>query len=277
MKDFKKTLLVAALAILMVPQMASAIAVTPDGPAAALIAALSAPGTGLTITSLSINGHSLPGAPVFSWGTYTNASGTYGIGSGIMISSGSVADYGDGPNTSAGNTTSYGVAATGPQDAILDVISGPKNYYDVTEIDVVFDLDAAHDTVFFNVIFGSDEFAEFQGSTFIDAFGLLVNGVNIAFIGGLPVNIDNPAMAFLPGTELDGIMGGTFSQVVGSGTTGNTLKFIIADSGDTILDSTAYISALGGEAPPPPLPEPSSLLLLGSALGLLSLLKKRLN
>jgi hypothetical protein len=277
MKDFKKTLLVAALAILMVPQMASAIAVTPDGPAAALIAALTAPGTGLTITSLSISGHSVAGAPIFSWGTYTNASGTYGIGSGIMISSGSVADYGDGPNTSGSNTTSYGVAATAAQDAILDDISGDKDYFDVTEIDVTFDLDAAHDTVFFNVIFGSDEFAEYKGSTFIDAFGLLVNGVNIAFIGGLPVNIDNPAMAFLPGTELDGVMGGTFSKVVGTGSTGNTLKFIVADSGDSILDSTAYISALGGEAPPPPLPEPSSLVLLGSAIGLLSLLKKRLN
>jgi hypothetical protein len=276
MKDFKKTLLVAALAILMVPQMASAIAVTPDGPAAALIAALTAPGTGLTVTSLSITGHSLDGA--FSWGTYSNASGTYGIGPGIMLSSGDVGDYGDGPNTETGNTTAYGVAATPGQTAILTAISGPKSYFDVTEIDVVFDLDAAHDTVFFNVVFGSDEFDEFKGSSFIDAFGLLVNGTNIAFIGGLPVNIDNPAMVFAPGTELDGIMGATFSQVVGAGSTGNTLKFIISDSGDTVLDSTAYISALGGEAPPPPgVPEPASFLLLGSALGLLSLLKKRLN
>jgi hypothetical protein len=274
MKDFKKTLLVAALAILMVPQMASAIAVTPDGPAAALIAALTAPGTGLTITSLSITGHSDSGA--FSWGTYTNPSATYAIGDGVMISSGDVADYGDGPNTAGNNTTSYGVAATPGQDAVLDLISGPKDYYDVTEIDIVFDLDAAHDTVFFNVIFGSDEYAEFQGSTFIDAFGLLVNGENIAFIGGLPVNIDNPAMVAAPGTELDGVMGGTFSKLVGAGKSGNTLKLIIADSGDSILDSTAYISALGGEAPPPPLPEPSSILLLGSALGLLSLLKGRL-
>jgi hypothetical protein len=64
--------------------------------------------------------------------------------------------------------------------------------------------------------------------------------------------------------------------VVGAGTTGNTLKFIVSDSGDPILDSTAYISQLGGEPPPPPIPEPASIALLGTAAVLLYVNRKRL-
>src|SRR2546423_12733428 len=56
------------------------------------------------------------------------------------------------------------------------------------------------------------------------------------------------------GTELSAILapGGrpllTFSKFVGAGTS-NTLEFIIADTNDAVLDSTVFISALGG-APP---------------------------
>jgi hypothetical protein len=269
----------AAICMLLVPAMASAISVTAGGTSAALIAALSSPGSGLTITSLSINGQTF-GAGTQSFGTYTNASGTYGIGGGIMISSGEVANYGDGPNTSSATTTSYGTSATAAQAAVLTSISGAKPYLDVTEIDITFDLDATHSTVFFNVVFGSEEFPEFVGSTFIDGFGMLVNGSNVAFVAGLPVNVDHPSMAALAGTELDGVLAPsgsptvTFSKLVGAGTTGNTLKFIIADSGDSALDSVAYISALGG-TPPPPVPEPASVVLLTSAMGLVALLKHR--
>jgi hypothetical protein len=273
MKSIKRLILIGVVCVL--PGVASATTITADGPAAALIAALTSPGTGLTITSLSITGHSAGAA--FSWGTYTNASGTYGIGPGIVISSGNVSNYGDGPNTVGNKTTGYGANATPGQEAILDAISGASTYFDATEIDIVFSLDALHNTVFFNVVFGSDEFPEFVGSTFIDGFGMLVNGTNVAFTGGFPVNVNHPSMAAIAGTELDGILapGGVpvvqFSSVVGFGSTGNTLKFIIADRGDDILDSTAYISALGGEPGTPTpftptVPEPATGLLVATGV-----------
>lgn len=198
-------------------------------------------------------------APSGAVGTYVNPSATYGTGDGIVISSGSVASYNDGPNTDTGFTTSFGTLETVSQKALLDPITGVFTHYDVAQIDVTFDMLPSYDTVYFNTVFGSEEYDEFVGSVFIDGFGLYVNGVNIASVNTSPVNINHPDMAFVAGTELDGILGGssgdfgpyvhTFSAPVNP--TGNTLTFIVADSSDSVLDTTTYISALGGSLPPP--------------------------
>lgn len=267
---------------------AHAITVTPGGTPANLIAALTNAGSGLTVNSLTISGNGT-GAGA-SWGTYTNVSGTYGIGSGIIISTGKASDYGDGPNSVPDNSTNFGTPATISQSGLLAPIGGAGTYHDVTEIDVNFNLDATHDTVFFNVVFGSEEFPDFVGFDFIDGFGLLVNGTNIAFVGGLPVNINNPAFTPIAGTELNGVLapGGlpavTFSKTVGFGATNNTLQFVIADKSDGNFDSTAYFAGLGGVAPssggttPSSVPEPASLALLSTlVIGLAWTNRKRLS
>ena len=151
---------------------------------------------------------------------------------------------------------------------------------------MTFDVGAGVTSVFFNVVFRSDEFAEFVGSPFIDAFGIYLNGVNIATFAGDPVNIDHPSMAFIRGTELDGILDPTagagdpimlFQGNVIGGSTGNTLTFIIADSGDTQLDSTVYIEGFGTSDPGggDSIPEPASMLIFGLGLAGLGYVKRR--
>ena len=289
----KKFLMAAAVAlpVATISGQASAITVTQDTVAANLVSALLAGTPGLTVTGSSLSSQTSGGAA--SSGTYTNGSGTYGIGSGIILSSGNVSAYGDGANTATGTTTNFGVSATASQEALLDPITGGSlNHNDVTHLDLTFDVGAGISRVFFNVVFGSEEYAEWVGSQYIDAFGIYLNGVNIATFAGNPVNIDHPNMAFIGGTELDGILDPTagsgdpimlFEGVVGAGSTGNTLTFIIADSGDDSLDSTVYIEGFGTANPgggttgggQTQIPEPGALALFGLGLAGLGIVRRR--
>ena len=215
-------------------------------------------------------------------------------GSGIVVSTGNAAQDGTtGPGLYE-VTTGFGASATPTEASLLNqVASAPSGWNDATEFDITFTAGPNTSHVFFNTVFTSAEYPVFIGK-FIDGFGLFLNGTNIAFAGGHPVNIDNPGMvntlfpddgggkdgtAFQTTPEegvltLNGSAVITYSGNVTPGST-NTLTFVIADANDTALDTTAFIQGLGN-APPsggtpasPPMgtPEPSTwaMMLLGFA------------
>ncbi len=283
------SVLIAGLAAWLFAVPASAITVTSTTSAATLQASLLGGGpVGIDLGTVSlsvVSAHTSGGAT--STGTYTNASNTYGIGDGIILSTGDVADYSDGPNNEPFNETNYGAAATDPdQEDLLDPITGGSfNHFDATQLDVSFDMLAGYDQVTFDVVFGSDEYPDFVLDDFLDGFGIYVNGTNVAILDGDPVRTNHPYMRAETGTELNGVLGSTalptsslvltFTAAVNP--TGNTVTFIIADTADATVDSTAYIAGLGGVAAATTVPEPltmtASLLALG-AVGL-ALVRRR--
>lgn len=263
-----RSLAIAAALALSYSGASHAIAITPETDANTLAAAVTAGASGITVTGATLSGHVTDGG--VSSGTYSNASGTYNnVPGGIVLSTGDVQDYEDGPNTTGSMGTMYGVAATAAQENLLDPITGGSfDHFDATQLDITFD--SATGEVFFFVVFGSEEYPEFVNSNFIDGFGLYLNGVNIASVAGDPVNINHPAMQALAGTELDGILAPNGNPILAfsgaANPTGNTLTFIVADTSDSDYDTTVYISSLSGQDPSVPVPEPSVLALLGAGL-----------
>lgn len=262
----------------------------PDTLANALIAGA---GQGVVVTSATLSGNQqtnfLTNSLETSSGTYTNGSGTYGIGPGIVLTTGAVEErsftdpetqitetfsgYGDGPNRETGNSTAYldpgtfqNQTATAEQEVLLQPLS-PFPHLDVTELVINFNVQSGYDRIRFNLAYGTEEYPDFIGSDYIDIFAIFLNGTNIALVDGDKFNVDHPAFTGITGTELNGLLapGGdpllTLTGLVNPGA--NTLRLLIADTQDNILDSTVYLSGLTGVAV---VPVPASIWLLGTAV-----------
>jgi Ca2+-binding RTX toxin-like protein len=215
-----------------------------------------------------------------SAGTFSGGPGSpYGLtgATGIVLSTGNVADYESGLGVATDRTTSYGAMATTAQESLLDQVSGiVVDHSDVTQFDIDFDLLPGFDTLYFEMVYGSEEFPESSFLSTVDTLGIFVNGTNIAAFNGNPINVIHPDFRAVAGTELDGVLspGGvqrlTFAAPLSDGQTSNTISFIIADSYDSTsffddtFDSTVYITSLSGAIPGlaalPPAPAPAEIV-----------------
>lgn len=149
-------------------------------------------------------------------------------------------------------------SATPEQHDLLFPITGQNEHFDVVQLDIDFFAQTPAETVTFFATFGSEEFPVFVDSGFNDGFGLYVNGVNYAGTlqtGGqpgdplLPININHPDFAEIPGTELNGVLAPNGSPVLRfdvpiNPSAANTFTIILADSLDDGYDSTVYLSSL---------------------------------
>jgi hypothetical protein len=255
------------IALLLVAAAATAanaqINVVNNNNPALFAAALQGGASGITVNAINLNGHSLASGEMTTG--FFNAVGpnNYGlVGGGIVMSTGNAAQYGSGPNTVGNATTNYGAVGGAFENGLLSPITGFNDHRDVTTIEVLFTPDVGVSTIGFDMVFGSEEWAEFVGSQFNDGFGIYVNGVNRASHLGLPININHPSMGNIPETELDGVIingngaGFNFLAPVNPGL--NSLIFVLGDTSDFVLDTTVYIQNFG-------IPTPGAVAALGLA------------
>jgi hypothetical protein len=217
------------------------------------------------------------------------ASGTFigGNSSGLSIEKGVVLSSGQallaqGPNDSTNATADNSRLGYAPLDTLA---AAPT--YDATVLGFDFEFDGGlGGDLFFNFVFGSEEYLEFVDSGYNDVFGFFVDGINVALVPGTsdPVSIDNINTTKNPSLFVDNTSGTYNTQIDGftkvlqinindlsAGT--HRMEFAIADVGDHVLDSWIFIQADSFSNEPVGVPEPGALLLLG--LGLLSLVVAR--
>jgi hypothetical protein len=241
-------------------------AVSPATSATSLINQILVPNTGITVT-----GGTFVSAPNQA-GTYTgfdtsNAFTRLTISNGILLTTGRAVDA-QGPNDSPATSTSIGSGG----DTDLDVLVG-QTTNDANSVTFTFTVTPGTNSILFDFIFGSDEYREFVGSPFNDAFAAYLDGTQISFdINRRPITVNNNFFRVdntfnTLDVEYDGLTPRIRTQApLNANNATHTLKFVTADTVDTAYDSGAFISRLQGSpkilnAPTTELPNPGVLSL----------------
>jgi hypothetical protein len=181
-----------------------------------------------------------------------------GIAAGIIFSTGNVMDCGDSNRL---NNTSYSWGFT-TMDADLATLSTGTT---MDGIGLKFDFVPDSNMITFRYVFASDEYNEYVGSEFNDVFGFFINGPNpcggfyqgeniARLTNGNPVainNVNNGASAAyfrdnqnsLIEIECDGLTTVLIAKIRVVPQETYSLKMIIADVSDNILDSWVFIES----------------------------------
>lgn len=193
----------------------------------------------------------------FSLGTFSGGTGIIGFESGIILSSGAIANV-IGPNLHDAITYDAGL----PGDSDLDLLIPGFTTKDACVLEFDVECPGASE-VSFQYVFASEEYNEFVFTSYNDPFAFYLNGVNIAEVPGFPgeavtidnVNCGNPYNPPFGGnhcdlfvnnedasvnTEMDGLT--TLFSATGTLQPGlNHVKLVIADAEDHRFDSNVFL------------------------------------
>ncbi|MNK05609.1 Calx-beta domain protein [compost metagenome] len=146
-------------------------------------------GPGVTVSNINFTGSSA------AIGRFTANGTNLGINSGIVITTGTIANNGNGPQ-GPNNQSNSGVDNNYPGFSALTALAGAQTH-DASILE--FDFIPYADTVRFRYVFGSEEYPEFVGSEYNDAFAFYISGPGIPGVrnmamlpnGGGVVTINN--------------------------------------------------------------------------------------
>jgi hypothetical protein len=126
-------------------------------------------------------------------GTFSNGGTNIGLAEGMVLSTGRI-NILPGPNNAEGANGGFG--NDGSDSDLSNLVDG--DLLDVNRIE--FDFTPTANTVQFDFVFGSEEYCEYVGTEFNDAFGFFISGPGIAGVqnlavipgsGGVPVTTNN--------------------------------------------------------------------------------------
>jgi hypothetical protein len=231
-----------AFLVLSLPAFAVTTKSLDDGLTADDVAALLS-GPGATITNIRITGAD---SAIGEFGE----GGSLGIDSGIILSTGNIADAA-GPNDSIESGADLGTEGSPALDAIVEP------FLTRDAITIEFDVVTVSPTFVIRYVFASEEYLEWVDSRFNDVFAFFVDGSNIALTPGtsVPVTVntindhannglyrDNEGGG---GTQFDGYTTPLQAIAVLEPGVSHHIRISIADTSDGMLDSAVFI-AQGG-------------------------------
>ena len=230
--------------------IATELTIDTSASAEAMFNAIFGPGVSLVEGSATYTGAA--GASGIYSGALTSIEGISPTDSGVILSTGLVTDFTNSTGTTDTNTigdrtTDLGTAGDSDLQALTGVAS-----LDAAVLQAEFIPDG--DILTMQFVFSSEEYPEWVGSEFVDAFGVWVNGsfvpATVTLIGNVSINtvngtvnenmyITNESDQF--NTEMDGFTYVLSVKAPVNAGQVNTIKIAVADGTDATLDSNLLI------------------------------------
>ena len=193
-------------------------------------------GPGVTVSNIIFNGS--PSAI----GSFTGTGTNLGIVNGIVMTTGTVINNGNGPH-GPNNQGNAGQQNNGAGSSLLSGIIGGGETFDAAILE--FDFIPYSDTVRFKYVFGSDEYPEFappNNSGFNDVFGFFIAGPGITGLQNIARLPNNGSIVSI--NNVNAITNSSFFNFNGDGTTSpyNSSPYYIQYDGFTdVLEAVSSV------------------------------------